>query len=135
MIVVRRLTTAFAALFAVTGSLAAQSAAQSAVAGDSIAPVASVQSEDQSTAAAPATTQPSLAPFAASATVGIHANTPGMRAPIAPPRRDHVSHSTALMIVGGAGLIVGALIGGTAGTIVMVAGGVCGLVGLYQYLQ
>jgi len=43
--------------------------------------------------------------------------------------------SRAMMIVGGAGLIVGAIIGGTPGTLVMVGGGVVGLVGLYDYLQ
>ncbi len=43
--------------------------------------------------------------------------------------------SRAMMIVGGAGLIVGAIIGGTPGTIVMVGGGVVGLIGLYNYLQ
>lgn len=43
--------------------------------------------------------------------------------------------STAMMIVGGAGLIVGAIIGGTPGTLVMVAGGAFGLAGLYYYLQ
>ncbi|OYV74457.1 MAG: hypothetical protein B7Z72_00080 [Gemmatimonadetes bacterium 21-71-4] len=43
--------------------------------------------------------------------------------------------SRAMMIVGGAGLIVGALIGGTPGTIVMVGSGVLGLFGLYYYLQ
>jgi hypothetical protein len=41
----------------------------------------------------------------------------------------------ALMIVGGAALLAGAIIGGDAGTIFMVGGAVVGLVGLYQYLQ
>ena len=40
-----------------------------------------------------------------------------------------------MMIVGGAALIVGAVIGDTPGTIIMVGGAVVGLVGLYQYLQ
>ena len=40
-----------------------------------------------------------------------------------------------MMIVGGAALIVGAIIGGTPGTIVMVGGGVVGLIGLYNYLE
>ena len=39
------------------------------------------------------------------------------------------------MLVGGAGLIVGAIIGGQSGTIVMVGSGVIGLVGLFRYLQ
>jgi hypothetical protein len=40
-----------------------------------------------------------------------------------------------MMIVGGAALIVGAVIGHTAGTLIMVGGAVVGLAGLYQYLQ
>ena len=40
-----------------------------------------------------------------------------------------------MMIVGVAGLIAGALIGDTPGTVIMVGGAVIGLVGLYDYLQ
>jgi hypothetical protein len=50
-----------------------------------------------------------------------------------PPMRE--SQSVALMIVGGAGMIVGSLIDGDTGTIIMVGGGVIGLVGLFQYLR
>jgi hypothetical protein len=39
------------------------------------------------------------------------------------------------MVVGGIGLVVGSLIGGDTGTIVMAAGGVVGLIGLYRYLR
>ena len=45
------------------------------------------------------------------------------------------SRSAAMMIVGGAGLLVGAVIGGGPGTIVMIGGGLVGLVGLWNYLQ
>ena len=45
------------------------------------------------------------------------------------------SHSSAMMIVGGAGLIVGALVGGKAGAVIMVGGGVIGLFGLWNYLK
>ena len=45
------------------------------------------------------------------------------------------SQNVALMIVGGAGLIVGSIIDGDTGTIFMVGGGVVGLVGLYRYLS
>lgn len=41
----------------------------------------------------------------------------------------------ALMIVGGAAILAGALIEGDAGRIFMVGGAVIGLIGLYQYLQ
>ena len=46
-----------------------------------------------------------------------------------------VSSSTAMMIVGGAGLIVGGVVGGKAGTVIMVGGGVVGLAGLWNYLR
>ena len=45
------------------------------------------------------------------------------------------SQSIALMIVGGAGMIVGSLIHGDTGTIIMAGGGVIGLVGLFNYLR
>jgi len=45
------------------------------------------------------------------------------------------SQSVAMMIVGGAGMIVGSLIDGDTGTIIMAGGGVVGLVGLYHYLR
>jgi len=45
------------------------------------------------------------------------------------------SNSAALMIVGGAAFLAGAIIGGDAGTIIMVGGAGVGLYGLYLYLQ
>lgn len=53
--------------------------------------------------------------------------------PIAPAMTQ--SQSVALMIVGGAAMIVGSLIDGDSGTIIMVGGGVAGLIGLFQYLR
>lgn len=41
----------------------------------------------------------------------------------------------AWMVVGGAALVVGSMIGGDGGTIIMITGGVIGLVGLMRYLQ
>jgi hypothetical protein len=40
-----------------------------------------------------------------------------------------------LMVLGGASLLVGAIIGGKPGTVFMVSGAVVGLYGLYKYLQ
>jgi len=54
-------------------------------------------------------------------------------APIAPAMRQ--SQSVALMIVGGAGMIVGSLIDGDTGTIIMVGGAGVGLYGLFKYLR
>lgn len=50
------------------------------------------------------------------------------------PRRGSTP-GTALMIVGGAAVLVGLVIGGGAGAAIAVAGAVIGLYGLYQYLQ
>ena len=47
----------------------------------------------------------------------------------------NLGQARAMMVVGVAGLIAGAIIGGTPGTIIMVGGTVVGLVGLYEYLQ
>ena len=47
----------------------------------------------------------------------------------------HGDQSTALMIVGGAAFLAGALISGDAGTVIMVGGAAVGLYGLYLYLQ
>jgi len=44
-------------------------------------------------------------------------------------------HNGAMMIVGSAGLVVGALVGGNAGTLIMVGGGIVGLMGLWNYLK
>jgi hypothetical protein len=39
------------------------------------------------------------------------------------------------MVVGGAALIIGAVIGGTAGVLIAVAGAAIGLYGLYNFVQ
>jgi hypothetical protein len=55
--------------------------------------------------------------------------------PNAAATRGNLGQSRAMMVVGVAGLLAGAIIGGTPGTLVMVGGAVIGLVGLYDYLQ
>ena len=44
-------------------------------------------------------------------------------------------HNPAMMIVGGAAIVVGAVIGGKSGTTIMVGGGILGLAGLWNYLK
>ncbi|MGH7619678.1 MAG: hypothetical protein ACREPM_20890 [Gemmatimonadaceae bacterium] len=67
---------------------------------------------------------------------GVHAretarpNQPAMLAAATAP-----AQARAMMIVGVAALIAGAIIGDTPGTIIMVGGTVVGLIGLYEYLQ
>ncbi len=55
--------------------------------------------------------------------------------PVAPMMREQTSRSVAMMIVGGAALIVGSVVDGDSGTIIMVGGGVIGLIGLWNYLK
>ena len=52
-----------------------------------------------------------------------------------PAQRNSQGKPKALMIVGGAAFIAGALIGDTAGTAIMIGGAGVGLYGLYLYLQ
>jgi hypothetical protein len=55
---------------------------------------------------------------------------------IAPlPAQGGQSANVALMIVGGAMMVVGSVIHGDTGTIIMVGGGAIGLVGLFRYLS
>lgn len=52
-----------------------------------------------------------------------------------PAARGSQGQPKALMIVGGAAFLAGALIGDTAGTAIMIGGAGVGLYGLYLYLQ
>jgi hypothetical protein len=73
-------------------------------------------------------------PLMKDAAVGVHLD--ARNTPLAtPPKFQSTGRNPAMMIVGGAALIVGAVVGGQAGTIVMIAGGIIGLVGLWNYLQ
>jgi hypothetical protein len=56
-------------------------------------------------------------------------------APAALPVPERTSRNVALMVVGGAGLVVGAVVGGKSGGVIMTAGAVVGLVGLWKYLK
>jgi hypothetical protein len=73
-------------------------------------------------------------PTVRNAAVGVKA--PKMQLDPAPaPKPAETRQNEAMMIVGGAALVVGAIIGGTAGTIFMVGGAGVGLYGLYKYLE
>jgi hypothetical protein len=50
-------------------------------------------------------------------------------------RRAGYGQPMALMVVGGAAVLVGLIIGGGAGAAIAVGGAIAGLYGLYQYLQ
>jgi len=80
---------------------------------------------------------PTAGPTLDGATVGIKHNAEqAVTTPTnATPAPRHGDQPTALMIVGGAAFLAGAIIGGDAGTIIMVGGAAVGLYGLYLYLQ
>jgi hypothetical protein len=50
-------------------------------------------------------------------------------------RRQNMGQPVALMVVGGAAVVLGALIGDDVGTVFMIGGAVALLIGLYQYLN
>jgi len=73
-------------------------------------------------------------PSRASARVASHAvSTPRGAPPVLQNKKSN-RNSVALMIVGGAALVIGAVIGDDAGTIVMLGGAGIGLYGLYLFL-
>lgn len=77
--------------------------------------------------------EPTTGPTLAAASVAVrHAESPVTNAPA---RRAGYGQPVALMVVGGAALLTGLIIGHSAGTAIAVGGAVVGLVGLYQYLQ
>jgi hypothetical protein len=141
---------AFAALTSAAAPLAAQSSARldvrdvaptfspMGIVPIGIVPISPVDSTTaaraQSTTDAPATTI-IRGPSVASARVAQHAISSTRTAPL-PVIQNRTSNrnSVALMIVGGAALVVGAVIGDDAGTLVMLGGAGIGLYGLYKFL-
>ncbi|MHB1313478.1 MAG: hypothetical protein ACYC3L_15785 [Gemmatimonadaceae bacterium] len=124
----RRIVTVLAALL-VAAPLFAQDLTQPAATPATTAVVSAAPVAD-----AVADRAPVSGPTMQSSTVGVRANL-GQPAPVNAPVVPSTGHSPALMIVGVAALLVGAVVGGSAGTIVMIVGGVMGLVGLWNYLQ
>jgi len=57
------------------------------------------------------------------------------RAALLAPAQSARSSSPALMLIGGATMVVGALVGGDEGTVIMIGGGAVALVGLWRYMR
>jgi len=74
------------------------------------------------------------APVAAQASVGVR-KAKAVPAPLPAPPRADTRQNRAMMIVGGAAMLTGAVVGSDAGTLISVGGAVVFLWGLYQYLQ
>ena len=67
--------------------------------------------------------------------LGVSHSATTAKAPVAYDARLGAGRNVALMVVGGAALIIGAVIGGAAGVLVAVAGAAVGLYGLYYFVQ
>ena len=139
---------AFAALTSVAAPLAAQSAARldmrdtsPALTAIGVVPMTLIDSA--TAAAAQPATDAAVAstaigvrgPGVASARVAAHAisSTRNAAPPVIQNKKSN-NKSVALMIVGGVALVVGAVIGDDAGTLVMLGGAGIGLYGLYMFL-
>jgi hypothetical protein len=121
-------------LVAAAGSLRAQGLLAAAPS-DSVAPVPVADSSSAAVATPSAPHEISGAALTG-LRAGVHAReTARPNQPVMLARTTPQSQARAMMIVGVAALIAGAIIGDTPGTIIMVGGTVVGLVGLYEYLQ
>jgi hypothetical protein len=130
-----RLAMPLVGLFLATGTASAQDVKQSAHQAD-VTHRSAVASPAFGVAPANAAGMAAAAgPAQARAAAGVRAPRAEVpRAPVPAPRVES-RQNKAMMVVGFAGLITGAIIGGDAGTIIMVGGAGLGLFGLYKYLE
>lgn len=119
---------ALAALAALAAN-AAPAGAQSASQNDSTPTPALVATSSQ-----PDSNADVRGPRLAAARVAAHTESAPIGAPPVIQNRSSNRNAVALMAVGGAALVVGAVIGDDAGTLVMLGGAVVGLYGLYLFL-
>ncbi len=93
------------------------------------------------TAVAPATSSVVPGPTAAWAALTVRSGqaevgqTRSANAALADAIEGRQSRDVAMMIVGATAMVAGAVIGGDAGTIIMIGGGAVGILGLWWYLQ
>lgn len=133
----RLITTALAAALLLPAVASAQDNASA-----SPAPAASVAASQVSPFAVERAPAPTAGPRADAAGpqadrsgVALRARTSENAPAPAPLPRGDTSQNRALMIVGVAALVTGAVIGGDEGTIIMLGGAGIGLYGLYQFLK
>ncbi|MEP6618500.1 MAG: hypothetical protein ABJE47_04265 [bacterium] len=76
-----------------------------------------------------------VGPTVTAAAVGVRHASPSQEMSAAAPKSGGYGQSVSLMVVGGAAVLTGLIIGNSAGYAISVGGAVVGLIGLYQYLQ
>lgn len=118
----RQLTVVFAAALLLAAPLRAQDASLA---------TASSRPVPAAVEAPPAPVGPTLA----TASVAVRQSSADANAAPASAAAGGQGRGTALMVVGGAAVLVGLVIGNGAGNAIAVGGAVVGLYGLYQYLQ
>ena len=117
----------------------ANATAQSVIAPTVIAPSVIVTAPVTAPAAgadaprAVGTTRPPLAAQPRGVAMSRHTVVDSMTPPVPAPANNN-SGNTALMLVGAGTMIVGAVVGGDAGTIILLGGAALGIFGLYRYL-
>jgi hypothetical protein len=140
------LASALLTLAAARPALAQQLLAQQSVAQQSVvlqSSAAPQASQEDAPIAQPAPVTESAATAGAQSGPTMDAASVAVRQPVshenrmqnAAPRRAGYGQPVALMVVGGAALLAGLIIGGGAGTAIAVGGAVIGLYGLYEFLQ
>ncbi len=77
----------------------------------------------------------SAGPTVEATKIGVKQATNASKPPAANDAHVGAGQNIALMVVGGAALIIGAVIGGAAGILIAVAGAAVGLYGLYYFIQ
>lgn len=126
-------------LLAVAAPLRAQIISVPVASGDTVRVAAFAADSIQATSDVTNRTASQAAVAGASMTglrAGVHLReTSRPSVPTMAPDRAGLGQARAMMVVGAAALVAGAIIGGDPGTIVMVGGAVIGLIGLYEYLQ
>jgi hypothetical protein len=104
-----------------------------------ILPATSGAQQVPATSGAQQVAQNSVGPTLQAASVGFRVNEAKVDASTkvtaAPIVRRHQGQDVALMAVGVGAMIAGALVGGTAGTIIVIGGAGMALFGLYHYLE
>ncbi|HUQ21014.1 MAG TPA: hypothetical protein VM099_15450 [Gemmatimonadaceae bacterium] len=86
---------------------------------------------------APKAVQQSAGPTVSASQAGIRAPATSRALSTSAAKDAHMGagRNVALMVVGGAALIIGAIMGDTAGLLIAVAGAAVGLYGLYNFIQ
>lgn len=92
-------------------------------------------SSPATTTSSPSYSAKSAGPTVEATRLGVKQAPNASKAPMAYDAHMGAGRNVALMVVGGAALIVGAVIGGAPGLIIAVAGAAVGLYGLYYFIQ